>query len=214
MTRFLKPREISEGPRFFLKLPTSTLIATAMLAVLIVQASPSVVRAEVPVPAIVETGDESAHVVVDEREAEGDPSFAATTYELEQDTNLWYEVKDVLHLRIEVPAGARISIPKNHEFSIMKYRTANGKIENSTTGFISPVRIVSVPKDRENDFPVSKIKTWNETPGGLFVTAAIIGRVGGVKGEFAPIEGAQPGTGFRRHFDVSGRPLVRSAYFG
>jgi hypothetical protein len=209
MTLILKPNLVSEGLRLFLKYKISTLMAITIGAVLTVQANPSIVFAEIPVPAISETGDESAHVVMAESIVPGDPSFEATTYELEQDTNLWYEVKDVLHLRIEVPAGTRISIPKNHEFSIMKYRTATGKIENSTTGFINPIRIVSVPREREKDFPQNRIRIWNETPGGLFVTAAIIGRVGGTKGEFAPIDPASPGAGFRRHFDSSGRPLDR-----
>jgi len=192
-----------------LRKQTFTLATVALCAVLAFQASPSIVFAEVPVAAISETGDESAHIVMTESNVAGDPSFAGMTYELEQDTNLWYEVKDVLHFRIEVPAGARVSIPKNHEFSIMKYRTATGRIENSTTGFISPIKIVSVPKEREKDFPLNKITKWNETPGGLFVTAAIVGRVGGSKGEFAPIEPASPGAGFRHHFEGSGRPIKR-----
>jgi len=129
-----------------------------------------------------------------------------TNVALHQTSLLRYQKGKVLEFRAEVPVGTVINVPDNYQISVLDYRDSGGEVVRSSTGFVKPVTIVSVPSGFAGQFPQAKIDELNATDGGLFITAAIIGEMEGVDGNFTVLKAAEPGEGFLQHYEASGRP--------
>lgn len=125
---------------------------------------------------------------------------------LHQASLLRYQKNKVLELRVEVPAGTVINVPDSYQISVLDYRNSSGQVVRSSTGFIKPVTIVSVPEAHADRFPPSQLDAYNTSDGGLFITAAIIGEMEGVDGNFDALRAGEPGPGFLKHYEPSGKP--------
>lgn len=125
---------------------------------------------------------------------------------LNQTMTVRYEVNSVLEAKAELPAGTQIAIPSNYQTKNLDYRDSNGKVIRSSTGFIFPITVVSVPSSFASQFPKTKIDSINKTIGGLFVFASIVGRIEGADGNFAKIVASSPGAGFLTNYGSSGKP--------
>ena len=130
----------------------------------------------------------------------------ATRVVLTEATVLRFSKNDVLEVRAEVPAGTSIDIPKAYEIQNLRYRKVDGTIDWTSTGFIAPVAIVSVPSAHAGRFPPAVIAALNQTSGGLYVFASIVGNLQGVEGDFAAIKGGAAGADFTARFEASGKP--------
>lgn len=159
-------------------------------------------------PEIDETGDESVtEIETPVENGPGGPSSPELQKViLNQAMNLRFEKADVLEQKTELPAGTVIEFPKDYQVKNLKYRKSDGGLEWSSTGFMYPVRIVSVPDHAKSKFPDSVINSLNGTGGGLFISASIVGAIQGVTGNFAAIKAADPGAGFLKYYSVEGRP--------
>ena len=132
---------------------------------------------------------------------------------LNQTMTVRYEVNSVLEAKAELPAGTQIAIPSNYQTKNLDYRDSNGKVIRSSTGFIFPITIVSVPSSFASQFPQSKIDSINKTSGGLFVFASIVGSLEGADGNFAKIVASAPGAGFLTNYNSSGKPKFNYTKF-
>lgn len=170
-------------------------------------------------PAIDETGNESASIVppttdveAPEEESSGNANpvggSAGTSQKLllNQAMTLRYEKSGILENKVELPAGTQIEVPSNYEVKHLDYRTSSGAIERSSTGFLYPVKIISVTDAFKTQFPQSKIDEINKTSGGLFVFASIVGSLEGTEGSFAVVQAATPGEGFLKYYQPNGKP--------
>jgi hypothetical protein len=166
-----------------------------------------------------ETGDETASVVdpgtggTDNSESTNTGSGSSTTQPvaaqkllLNQSMSVRYESNSILENKAELPAGTQIEVPQDYQMKNLDYRDSDGKIVRSSTGFIYPIKIVSVPTASAAQFPQSKIDTLNKTTGGLFIFASIVGNLQGVEGNFAVITPAAAGAGFLTNYNTSGKP--------
>lgn len=125
---------------------------------------------------------------------------------LNQAMTLRYEKNGILESKVELPAGTQIEVPANYEVKHLDYRTSNGGVERSSTGFLYPVKIISVAEQFQTQYPPSRLKEINQTSGGLFIFASIVGSLEGVEGNFAVVTAAAPGEGFLKHFSPEGTP--------
>ncbi len=165
-------------------------------------------------PALDETGDETAEVIEVTPAQPNNPAERAVDAQagksirllLNQAMTLRYEKNSILEFKVELPAGSQIDIPENYEVLHLDYRKSDGAIERSSTGFIKPVTIVSVPEAARPSFPQSKIDQLNKTSGGLYVFASIVSDIVGVTGSFPAIKGAAAGAEFLKHYDEKGKP--------
>lgn len=112
----------------------------------------------------------------------------------------------VLEVRVEVPAGTQIAIPTDYQVSQGNYRTSDGAVAWSSTGFISDVTVVKVPEKLAAQLPPDQIDQINQTPGGLYVFASILGSIEGIAGDFLAVLAADPGAGFLKYYEASGKP--------
>lgn len=170
-------------------------------------------------PSIDETGNESASVVpptpeVPEPSPDTDPApdavaGASQKLLLNQAMTLRYEKSGILENKIELPAGTQIEVPANYEVKHLDYRTSSGGIERSSTGFLYPVKIVSVTEQFQSQFTKAKIEEINKTSGGLFIFASIVGNLEGTEGSFAVVTKASPGEGFLKYYEPNGKPKFK-----
>lgn len=187
-------------------------------------------------PSIDETGDESASIIPPDKDdsntsandssdrsnnsdnsgnfpgASNDSSFTGPSPAqvqrllLNQAMSLRYEKNGILENRIELPAGTQIEIPTNYELKNIDYRNSNGGIDRSSTGFVYPVKLVSVTEQFRSQFPATKIAEINGTSGGLYISASIVGSIVGTEGSFAVIQSSNPGAGFLKYYNSNGKP--------
>lgn len=149
---------------------------------------------------IVETGNETAQQV-DEVVSSG------KAVQLAQDMNVRYLKNGILELKTDIPYGTKLEIPEEAETVHYDFRNDTGGLSRSSTGFIAQVKIVSVPKESVSRFTVQKIKELNNTSGGLFISASIVGSVPVVAGEsYAAIQASLPGAGFNQYYSSIGKP--------
>ncbi|WP_413576620.1 hypothetical protein ACLVWU_01130 [Bdellovibrio sp. HCB290] len=156
--------------------------------------------------AIDESGDETASIIDPGTGTATDEVSTAQKLLLNQAMSVRYESNSILENKAELPAGTQIEVPTDYSSKNLDYRDSNGKIVRSSTGFIYPIKIVSVPSAFASQFPQSKIDTLNKTSGGLFIFASIVGNLQGVEGSFAAITPASPGAGFLANYQTSGKP--------
>jgi hypothetical protein len=163
-----------------------------------------------PAPAINESGLETMHPVLpgsgDEFGAKlgRDVRGVSKAFELDQPTTLRYKKGAVLELKIEVPAGTQIEVADDYQVATLDFRKSDGTIARSSTGFITPIRIVAVPTDA--GISQTKIDELNATVGGLYVTASVVGEMQGVQGNFDALAAGAPGQGYLKEYDLNGRP--------
>lgn len=164
-------------------------------------------------PTLDEAGTETATSISDEPDNASIQLPAVVPIEnavqkliLNQAMVLRHEKAGILEAKVELPPGTQIEIPKNYEIKHLDFRNSSGAVERSSTGFIFPVRVLSVTTEFAKQFPDSKINEINKTSGGLFLFASIVGNLEGVDGVFAAIKGATPGAGFLTQYSPSGKP--------
>lgn len=175
-------------------------------------------------PAIDESGNESASVVeptvpnpdpgtpgvTDPAPMEPEaPAVTGQKLLLNQAMTLRYEKSGILENKIELPEGTQIEIPANYEVKHLDYRTSSGGIERSSTGFIYPVKVVSVLSQYQSQFTAAKIAEINKTSGGLFIFASIVGNLQGTEGNFAVVTASALGEGFIKNFEANGKPKFK-----
>lgn len=178
---------------------TSRLLWGAFLALSLCSVSCSKMN---EIPALDETGDETATDVGGDR----GPASGSQKLLINQAMNLRQEKNGVLELRIELPAGTQVEVPSNYSTSHLDFRNSSGALERSSTGFVTPLKIISVPKDFESAFPATKLAEINQTAGGLFISASIVSAIEGVSGNFAALKPAELGAGFTKSFNANGKP--------
>ncbi|KYG69175.1 hypothetical protein AZI87_08145 [Bdellovibrio bacteriovorus] len=120
-----------------------------------------------------------------------------------------YEVNGILEAKAELPAGAQIEIPLEYTKKYLPFRNSKGNLERSSTGFIHPIRILSVPADYQDEFTAEKINDFNTTAGGLSIFASIIEDIEGTEGHFAVHTTSEPNEAFLEYFHADGRPKFR-----
>lgn len=168
-------------------------------------------RADEPrLPALNPGGHETAHPVP--APVPGNVEFksgvpvSASRFALDQRTTIYYRVDKVLEFKAELPEGTVISVPDNYQIAVLNYRKNDGTTERSSTGFITPLTVVAAPKNGSGELPQEKIDAINAAPGGLYITAAIIGEIQGVSGDFPIVYGGAPAEGFLGQYEASGKP--------
>lgn len=163
-------------------------------------------------PSIDETGDETASIVTPPatggENTPTTPPTSSTTQKLilNQAMTVRYEKSGILESKVELPEGTQIEVPVNYEVKHLDYRNSDGSVDRSSTGFLYPVKIVSVSSQYASKFPANKINEFNNTGGGLYIFASIVGNLEGVDGNFAVITGVTPGAGFLTNYNASGKP--------
>lgn len=170
-------------------------------------------------PSIDETGDETASAVIPTpgENAEtpspgGNPQAEPPTVQrllLNQAMTLRHEKSGILENKVELPAGTQIEVPVNYEVKHLDYRTSSGAIERSSTGFLFPVKVISVTEAFQGQFTKARLEEFNKTAGGLFIFASIVGNLEGVEGNFSAVTAASPGEGFLKYYELNGKPKFK-----
>lgn len=122
------------------------------------------------------------------------------------DMNLRTLQKGVLEFLIELPAGTRIQVSENYQVYLNDFRNTQGELARSSTGFISPIKILSVPTAYQTKFPPTFIQKLNSTPTGLFISAATLIADETPRGNFNAITPSVNGVGFLKYYYSNGRP--------
>lgn len=152
-------------------------------------------------PGLDETGQERATEHPDSVNASGERIV------LSQALNARKNVSDILEFAVELPAGTVLDIPDGYDTVHYDYRKTDGTLERSSTGFIQPVHIVTIPQDYADQFPTSRIEQLNKTRGGLHVSASVVGSSEGAnEGDFSALKAASPGSDFLISYEASGKP--------
>ncbi|WP_295898826.1 hypothetical protein [uncultured Bdellovibrio sp.] len=155
-------------------------------------------------PSLDESGNETASVVEPTPE-----TLTAQKLLLSQAMTVRYEKSGVLESKVELPEGTQIEVPANYEIKHLDFRNSSGGVERSSTGFLYPVKIISVASQYQSSFPQSKIESLNQTQGGLFIFASIVGNLEGTEGHFAVVSAATPGAGFLKYYNLTGKPKFK-----
>lgn len=154
-----------------------------------------------------ESGDESV-IGVDPGQDTGSTKLDFKEYKLTSDINVRYLKNNVLEYKIDLPTGTTISVVDSAQTYHYDFRSSSGELSRSSTGFLSPIQIVSVPAAHQSRFSAATIKSLNQTPGGLFISSSIMGTAqsndGSVK--YAVIAAASAGVDFLKLYDSKGKP--------
>lgn len=161
-------------------------------------------------PSIDESGSEAASVLPagPDENTVSEPTILGASQKLllSQAMVLRFEKAGVLESKVELPAGTQIEVPENYEVKHLDFRNSSGGLERSSTGFLYPVKVVSVAPQFASQFPATRIQEINQTSGGLFIFASIVGNLQGTDGAFAAIAGGVPGEGFLKQYAANGKP--------
>lgn len=153
-----------------------------------------------PLPAINETGDEGTSPV------DGTAANRKQNLQLDSNINVRYLKNNILELAVELPSGTKIEIQDNYQTVNYDYRNSAGEIIRSSTGFISTVKIIEVPKSEQAQFTPEKIKKYNSVSGGLYILASTLGAADTSIGKYAVIVPHTAGLGFLKFYKDSGQP--------
>lgn len=156
--------------------------------------------------AVDETGTETATNIDNSNGNQNSSGVVVHSLILNQAMTVRAEIAGILEGKAEVPAGTQIEVPENYLSKNLDYRDSNGKIIRSSTGFIYPIRIVSVPAVYQSQFPAKVIDGINNVSGGLFIFASIVGTMQGIQGDFAVVTSATSGDGYLKNYNVNGKP--------
>ncbi len=135
-----------------------------------------------------------------------DQDIVSKNVQLQGDMNIRKLRNNILELVSELPMGTRIKIDDNYQVFHNDYRNTSGGLSRSSTGFVSPVKIIEVPPAYRGTFTEQYISQLNRTPGGLFISASAVAANEGAAGNFAVIKASTPGTGFLKSYNSNGRP--------
>lgn len=138
-----------------------------------------------------------------EQPEEPDSSQPVRRIQLVESMSLRYTRNEILEFKFELPPGSVIEIPVEYRVQNEDYRNAAGKVVRSSTGFITPVKVISVPAQLK--LGKEKIEALNRTHGGLSISAAIVGEMEGLSGDFAALAKGDPTSGYLKYFESNGR---------
>ena len=113
---------------------------------------------------------------------------------------------NVLEPFIEIPAGTQITIPEHYEIKYYDYRNSSGTVERSSTGFLHPIKIVSVANSFASQFTEARIASINSTEGGLYLFASIVGSNEGSAGSFSIITATEANPGYLKYYGPNAKP--------
>lgn len=154
-----------------------------------------------------------ASVPVDEPDKQGNggdtgvtPAPAMKTVTLKEAMNIRTLKNNVLEFVVELPAGAVLRYFDETSSQNYDYRTSGGGVERSSTGFLHPIQVVSVPASAQARIPASKLQEINAASGGVYISASISGEILRSEVTFPVIAGGTPGAGFNQYYQVSGKP--------
>ncbi|MEK7355353.1 MAG: hypothetical protein AAB250_02820 [Bdellovibrionota bacterium] len=123
---------------------------------------------------------------------------------LDQAMNVRKAVSSVLELVIELPMGSVVGVPPGYAISQLDYRAEDGSKARSSTGFVTPVYVISVPASA--NWPQSKIDAVNQVAGGLYISARIVGAIEGVGGNFAALPTVAAEAPYLTNYFSNGKP--------
>ena len=117
---------------------------------------------------------------------------------------LRYPAGGVLENAVTLPVGTQIEFPMSYQIvTDLKARQADGSLVWSSTGFLSPLHIVSLPKGSTLLTP-AQIEALNNQS--LFLDASIAASIQGTTGNFAALSPVAAGAGFLADYQESGKP--------
>ena len=125
----------------------------------------------------------------------------AQRYALEQKMTIFEEKRGVLEPVEELPAKAIIEMTAHYTVINLPHRLENGSLAHSSTGFVSPVQVVSVPGLKDE-----RLDQLNSIKGGLFISATIVQVIEGSTGYFTPMRPAPAIGDFLKLFEANGQP--------
>lgn len=128
------------------------------------------------------------------------------TVTLKEDMNIRTLKNNVLEFVIELPAGSVLRYYDETSSQNYDYRTSGGGVERSSTGFLYPIHVLSVPASAKARIPDAKLSEINSASGGVYVSASISGEILRSEETFPIIAGGTPGAGFTKYYETSGKP--------
>lgn len=141
----------------------------------------------------------------------GGSSSQTKTVTLKEATNIRTLKTNILEFVIELPAGSVLRVSDQTLSQNYDYRKSDGTVERSSTGYLSPFQIVSVPDSFSVSFPASKLAALNALSSGLFVSATISGDLFRSAETFPAIQPGVPGSGFLKYYTAQGKPTFSYA---
>lgn len=134
---------------------------------------------------------------------ENPPNDQFTTIKISQAIELRTNQKDILEKVELMPAGTVIQLSAETTNLNYDYRNSKGEVERSSTGFLHPFRILSMP----GDVTQAHIDQLNLLKTGLYVSAIVERDVQGTKGNFAVLALEDSMTeGFVKFYSETGKP--------
>lgn len=113
----------------------------------------------------------------------------------------------VLEKLVMLPVGTLLQLyPETANYKY-DYRDDEGNVQRSSTGFLFPMRILSVPSE---SFSQAQIDRLNLTQTGLYISSLIERDIQGTQGKFTPLALEAAGSGFLTRFHDGGKP--KTAY--
>lgn len=131
------------------------------------------------------------------------PNDQFTTIKISQAIELRTNQKDILEKVEMMAAGTVIQLSAETTNLNYDYRNSKGQVERSSTGFLHPFRVLSMP----GDVSQAHIDQLNLLKTGLYVSAVVERDVQGTQGNFAvvPLEDSMT-DGFTKFYSESGKP--------
>lgn len=121
---------------------------------------------------------------------------------LEQKMTLYHEKKGILEPLETLPEGAIIELLPGFEVRNLPHRNVNNKLTYSTTGFITPIRLIKVP-----DMAETRMNELNQIEGGLYLSASLLQSIESDEGDFAPLApAAEINPEYLELFEATGQP--------
>lgn len=128
-----------------------------------------------------------------------------TTIKISEAIELRTHTKAILEKIEMLPAGTVVQLfPETANFKY-DYRDDDGTVKRSSTGFLHPLRILSVPN---NIWDQAKIDRLNLISSGLYVSALIERDIQGTQGNFDPVSLGEIQPDFLNSFHPTGKPKV------
>lgn len=133
-------------------------------------------------------------------------SPATKSVTLKEDMNIRTLKNNILEFVVELPAGTVLRYYDETSAQNYDYRETNGNVQRSSTGFLYPMHIVSIPASAKARIPDSKVAEINSAAGGVYISASISGEILRSEQTFPVIAGGTPGVGFTKYYELSGKP--------
>lgn len=128
------------------------------------------------------------------------------TAQLTTDMNLRTLKSGILEFVVELPLGSKIEVSDNYQVYLNDFRNSDGSLGRSSTGFISPIKIVEVPAAYRSQFTAQVIKNYNSTATGLFISSSALISGESAGGNFAIVKASADGAGYLSFYNSSGKP--------